>query len=294
MATLEKKETKVTIFYICLKLKNTKIVKKIQKQKNKGNRNNAVSEEENETFAEACSKLVSYDCAVSKEFQTVQEEDFDIENDEIPCAPTLEDFIADFAVDNDPNESTSKSLKEELLNEELEEVVDDYEEDELVVEPWTSKFEASAPEQEQQSTILLQPEIEPIVQYPSLSSLRLTEQSTHPAGTNSRFITKPKAFTSEQLKEFYYCKELDNVRQFETYFLQHNLHFPYENEPLYVMLQALSLLRGKVKMNLLDLKKYQQNFRILSEDIWVTKTVHKKFEAMCADGALMSISKDFE
>lgn len=165
----------------------------------------------------------------------------------------------------------------------------------MVVEPWTSKFEASAPQSDTMTnTIFVQPDPEPIAQYPSLSSLRLTEESTHPAGTNSKFVTKPKAFTAEQMKEIYYCKELENVRQFETYFIQHNLHFPYENQTLYVMLQAFALLRGKIKINLMDLRKYQSLFKASSKDIWKDKTVYKKFEAMCSDNVLMQISESYE
>lgn len=244
---------------------------------------------EYKTSGAACSKLVSYECAISKEFQSILKE----EDEDDVSAPTLDDFVVDNIDNKEPDESTSKSLQEELFEGEIEEVNNDFEEDELVVEPWTSRFEPSAPVSDFTASTFIQAEPEPIAQYPSLTTLRSTEESIHPAGTNSRFVTKPKAYTAEEMSEIYYCKELDNVRQFETYFIQHNLHFSYESEPLFLLLQAYSLLRGKLKMNLIDLRKLQTKFRVSSQKIWSTREVIEKFEAICNDNVLMIISESF-
>lgn len=241
---------------------------------------------------------MSFECAVSKEFQLPLKEE-ESEDDDIPSAPTLDDFVVDNLDNKEIDESTSKTLEEnkiEQINESttLEEVENtDYEEDELLIEPWTSRFEPSAPISDFKGTSFI-PVPEPVTQYPSLSSLRLVEESTHPAGTNSRFVTKPKAFTTEQLQQIYCCKELNSVRQFETYFIQHNLHFSYKDEPLFILLQAYSLFRGKLKLNLLDLKKLQANFKKTSENIWFTREATEKFEAFCNDNVLMQISESYE
>lgn len=260
-------------------------------QKDKGKK-----KERYKTSSSACSELVSYECAVSKEFQLALKEEESEEEiiDDIPTAPTLGDFVVEESTENDnkeTDESTSRSFREEFIEGAIEEEDIDFEEDDMV--PWTSRFEASAPVSDFTASFI-QREPEPLAQYPSLSGLRLTEESTHPAGTNSRFVTKPKAFTAEEMKSIYCCKELNNVRQFETYFIQHNLHFSYENEPLFLLLQAYSLLRGKLKMNLIDLKKFQAKFKRSSEKIWCSREVTEKFEAICADNVLMQISESFE
>lgn len=297
MATLEKPKSKVrNLWKVCNSYKEIFI---FQKQKKKQIKEEKIYEDNDESFdtyktsGAACSKLVSHDCAVSKKFQAPLKEEDD-EDDDISSAPTFDDFDVDNDHKEQLDESTSKSIKEELLEGEIEEVNNDFEEDEMVVEPWTSRFEPTAPISDLTVSTFIQPEPEHIVQYPSLSTLRLAEESTHPAGTNSRFVTKPKAFTVEQMKEIYCCKELDNVRQFETYFIQHNLHFSYESEPLFLLLQAYSLLRGKLKMNLMDLKKLQLKFKKYSEKIWCSRHITEKFEAMCADNVLMQISETFE
>lgn len=147
----------------------------------------------------------------------------------------------------------------------------------------------------------------PVVQYPNLQPIRLTnaiieEQSTDVV-YKSQVVHSPgyvlasshlKPFTCEQLRELYHCPELEQAKKFELEFLMNTLLESSETDPLYLALQEYYNIQGKLTSNLHDIKKKRKECKDAQQQVWVREPVTRSFSATCGDGNVVSESVTYE
>ncbi|XP_034112376.2 ectopic P granules protein 5 homolog [Drosophila albomicans] len=147
----------------------------------------------------------------------------------------------------------------------------------------------------------------PLVQYPNLQPIRLTNALIEEQ--QAQIVYKPqvarstgfvlasshlKPFTSEQLREYYQCPDLELAKHFELEFLMNTLLESSETDPLYLELLEYYNLQGKLSSNLHDIKQRRKECGETQQQVWISESVTRTFSGHCGDSNMVQESETYE
>ncbi|XP_055908978.1 ectopic P granules protein 5 homolog isoform X2 [Eupeodes corollae] len=168
--------------------------------------------------------------------------------------------------------------------------------------PWTQNFEEPTAPVFCESKTATKFDFKPAtsVKYPDLSSMSRVQ--THPEvfyqtykpSSSASAISRLKPFTTEQLREIYYCQDIEMVKQFELEFLMNSLLENTDSDPFYVLLLKYLNLQGKLVMNQSDLAEKRKRFNESKDDIWTIIERSATGKGVCGDGNTVSYTKIHE
>ncbi|XP_037885384.1 ectopic P granules protein 5 homolog isoform X1 [Glossina fuscipes] len=143
-----------------------------------------------------------------------------------------------------------------------------------------------------------------VTQYPNLLPLQQHEETPvsevvykQPKVRSPGFrlaLSELQPFNCEQLRELYYCAELQQVQQFEIEFLNNSLRETYESDPLHVALKTYYQLQSKLTMNIHDVNKFREEATEAQNHIWLKESVTETFSAKCDDNIELKESVTYE
>uniref|UniRef100_A0A1A9VTB9 Uncharacterized protein n=1 Tax=Glossina austeni TaxID=7395 RepID=A0A1A9VTB9_GLOAU len=143
-----------------------------------------------------------------------------------------------------------------------------------------------------------------ITQYPNLLQLQQHEETPvtevvykQPKARSPGFrlaLSDLQPFNCEQLRQLYYCAELQQVQQFEIEFLNNSLQETYESDPLHVALKNYHQLQSKLTMNIHDVNKFRQEATEAQNHIWLRESVTETFSAKCDDNVELKESVTYD
>lgn len=143
-----------------------------------------------------------------------------------------------------------------------------------------------------------------ITQYPTLLHLQQHEETPitdvvykQPKARSPGFrlaLSDLQPFNCEQLRQLYYCAELQQVQHFEIEFLNNSLQETYESDPLHVALKKYYQLQSKLTMNIHDVNKFRQEATEAQNHIWLRESVTETFSAKCDDNIELKESVTYE
>ncbi|XP_055848760.1 ectopic P granules protein 5 homolog isoform X2 [Episyrphus balteatus] len=251
-----------------------------------------------------CDDIVSHECFVSTNFQpfdkiSLDDEDLLSDDDEKPkeeeerfSTPTLEEQVQEEPSEiSNPMDIPCAPLLDEqnVLHS-------------GTPQPWTHNFEEPTAPSLGESKTATQFDFKPVasVKYPDLASMTRNETQTevfyqtYKPSSSASAISRLKPFTTEQLREIYYCQDIEMVKQFELEFLMNSLLENTESDPFYVLLLKYFNLQGKLVINKSDLADKMKRFDEAKSDVWTKIQRTAKGSAMCGDGNAVYHTKTYE
>ncbi|XP_030371319.1 ectopic P granules protein 5 homolog [Scaptodrosophila lebanonensis] len=147
-----------------------------------------------------------------------------------------------------------------------------------------------------------------LVQYPDIQEMKQSnaileeqkaeifhrQQRQHHSSSFAIAHSQLKPLTTEELKQYYDCADLELVKQFELEFLMNTLLESSETDPLYAALLEYYNLQTKLTSNMHDVQKYRKECLDTQQVMWTREPVTRTFSATCGDGNVVRESITYD